>query len=526
MSRFRRWLPWVGGAVLTAALMAWLDPAGGSGLAGYLVVAALCAPLIWLAWQEVAGRDAPRALTAALLVALGLRLGIGIALARALPVHGYADEEGQRDGYVFQDARLRDRDAWALGRGDQPLIRAFVRPQESDQYGGLLFLSAAIYRFLSAGVHRPLMVVLPAAAIGSLAAIFSWAFASMSFGQRAGMIAAWVVALYPDAALLGASQMREPFVICGLALALYGYARVRAGAARPGWTSVLIGVGLALYVSPPYALVLLFVLAVGWLWQGGVRLSWSAAGLTGLAVLALGLTAVAWSAVQGVAGDNPLAVIGDWLLSGARFQMGLLERGSGWVQRMFEITPKWMHLPLATLYGLTRPVLPAALADRTGAVLWQIVEIWRSAGWFAMLPILLYAPAAAAASRERRGLAMYLSLAFWAAAVIVSFRAAGDDWDNPRYRAVFVPLMGAVAGWAWMHARQSGSRWLKRTYWAAIGATLIFLHWYVGRYYGTPRLGVEATFAAMAGFVILYFGGTALVERRKSGNLTAGPPRV
>jgi 4-amino-4-deoxy-L-arabinose transferase-like glycosyltransferase len=511
--RSSRWIPWAAGAAVAALAPAWLDPSGPpfSGLPAYTALAGLCALLAWLTWREVARRDAPRWLGAVLLVALALRLGLAVAMARLLPIYGYPEEDERQAGYIFQDARLRDNDAWALGRSDESLTRAFLRPQESDQYGGLLFLSAAIYRYLSAGVHRPLLVVLPAAAFGSLAALFSWAFAASTIGRRAGAVAGWVVALYPDAVLLGASQMREPFVMAGLALALYGYSRVRLGSSRPGLTAVALGILLALFVSPPYGLVILLVIGLAWLWEGGRRPSWTAVGLLVLAALAIALTALAWTSLQDVQGGNPLSMLGDWLLSSAQYQLSLLEQGSGWVQRLFDLTPKWLHLPLATLYGLTRPLLPAALADRTGAVLWQIVEIWRSLGWFALLPTLVYAPLAALRSSQRRSLALYLGLAFWLAAVVVSFRAAGDDWDNPRYRAVFVPLMGTLAGWAWFHAR---SRWLSRTYVGAIGVALIFLHWYAGRYYGTPRLSLEATLAAMLGFAGLYFGGLALRDRR------------
>jgi hypothetical protein len=526
MRRLRPWLPWLAGGLALAFLLTWLDPAGPSGLPGYAALAAMCTLLFWLAWSSLARPEAARTLAALLLVALGLRLGVGIALARLLPVYGYPNEPGQQAGYVFQDAWLRDRDAWALGRSDRPLTHAFTEPSSSDQYGGMLFLSAAIYRYLSAGVHRPLLVTLPAAAFGALAALFTWAFATSAIDRRAGIVAGWVVTLYPEAVLLGASQMREPFILCGLALALLGYGRMRAGG-RGGLRMLLLGGLIALFVSPPYALVILLLVVLAWLWEGRLRVSWAAVGLAGLAVLALGLTAVAWSAVQDVGGGHPLALVGDWLLRSARFQLVLLERGSGWVQRLFEMTPEWMHLPLATAYGLTRPLLPAALADRTGAVLWQVIEIWRAAGWFVLVPTLAYAVVAALRGGGRRSLVSYLGLAFWVAAVIVSLRAAGDDWDNPRYRAVFVPLMGALAGWAWLHSRQVGRRWLQRAYVGLIGATLIFLQWYAGRYYGTPRLSLEATLAAILGFALLYFGGMALLDRRRAHpRLTGGVREV
>jgi hypothetical protein len=523
VSRLGRWLPWLGGGLLAALATVWLDPRGAplSGVPGYLALAAVCTSIVWLAWRHVTG-DADRSGLAVLLVfALALRLGVGISMARLLPHYGYPEEDGQRTDYIFQDARLRDNDAWALGRSDRPITSAFTDPTSSDQYGGLLYISAAIYRSLSAGLHRPLLVTLPAATFGGLAALFTWAFASMRFGRSVGLLAGWVVALYPDAVLLGASQMREPFIMAGLSLALYGYTRARGGRPRAGVAAGVLGVLVALFVSPPYALVVLLLVGLQWMWEGGLRPGLGV-GLAGLAALAVGLTALAWSGIQDVSGGNPLTLLADWLLQGARFQLLLLERGSGWVQKVFELTPEWTHLPLATAYGLTRPLLPAALADRTGSALWQSVGIWRSLGWFALLPTLLYAPLAALRHAKRRSLLLYLALAFWVAAVLVSLRAAGDDWDNPRYRAVFVPLMGVLAGWVWTHARQFGDRWLGRTYVTVLGATLIFLHWYAGRYYGTPRLSLEATLAVMLGFAVIYVGGMALVDRRRSARLTGG----
>ncbi len=496
-----------------------LDPRGGpfQGLVGYIVVGGICAVLARMAWKEVAGRDTPRTLAVAFGLALALRLGVGIGLTHALPVYGY-DRELQQAGFVFQDAWLRDNDAWALGRSDRPLSNAFLQPQESDQYGGLLWISAAIYRFLSGGFHQPLMVVLLTATIGTLAVLFTWAFASMEFGSRIGSTAGWVVALYPDFVLLSSSQMREPFIVAGLALSLYGYAQIGIGSLRKGAFGLLAGALLALLVSPPSALGILFVAGLGWLWEGrsgGGRAYRALPGFAVLALIAAILTGLTWSAVQGATGDHPLGPIGRWLTEGAQFQLRLLESSSGWVQKLFEATPEWAHMPLATAYGLTRPLLPAALADRTGAALWQAIEIWRAVGWFAVLPVLLYAPVAAMRGVSWRDLSVYLSLLFWAVAVLASYRAAGDDWDNPRYRTALLPVMATVIGWAWWHARGTKSPWLGRSCVVVWGAGLIFTHWFVGRYYGTPRLSLESTLSAMVGCAVLYLGGLAWSDARK-----------
>ena len=47
------------------------------------------------------------------------------------------------------DAYERDQAAWDLGHSGKPLLKAFEgNYRKADQYGGLLFLSAVVYRFL------------------------------------------------------------------------------------------------------------------------------------------------------------------------------------------------------------------------------------------------------------------------------------------------------------------------------------------------------------------------------------------
>ncbi len=116
------------------------------------------------------------------------------------------------------------------------------------------------------------MIVELAAAVGALAVVFTWAFSGMLFGARAGVFAAWTVALYPEAVLLGASQMREPFIITGLAMAFFGLARARIGDSRGAWPPLIGGTLLCLAISPPFGVICVMLLAGAWLWeQGGLR---------------------------------------------------------------------------------------------------------------------------------------------------------------------------------------------------------------------------------------------------------------
>jgi len=71
--------------------------------------------------------------------------------------------------------------------------------------------------------HRPALTVYLSAWISAVGVLITWAFTRKAFNDASARLAGWIVALLPEAVLLGATQMREPFMILGAALALYGY---------------------------------------------------------------------------------------------------------------------------------------------------------------------------------------------------------------------------------------------------------------------------------------------------------------
>jgi hypothetical protein len=89
-----------------------------------------------------------------LLLAFGLRLGFGVFLSFVLPASGY-ETDVQQAGYNSVDAYNRDMQSWELAASDRPLLAAFDKTYAIDQYGGLEFLSALVYRTLSPDAHRP-----------------------------------------------------------------------------------------------------------------------------------------------------------------------------------------------------------------------------------------------------------------------------------------------------------------------------------------------------------------------------------
>ncbi len=120
---------------------------------------------------------------------------------------------------------------------------------------------------------------------------------------------------------------------------------------------------------------------MAWVWERGIRgrsARWLALGVGGLVLLAAFLTVRAWSGLPGSA-SGPAGAITYWL-SGVEFELHKLQLASGWIQDIFGRTPDWAHVPLATLYGMVQPFLPAALMDNSGVVLMRGVMVFARVG--------------------------------------------------------------------------------------------------------------------------------------------------
>ena len=177
------------------------------------------------------------------MLAFMLRILLGIFLTWALPRFGYA-EQVQQAGYYYADAFTRDGQAWHLAGSGLSLWRVFNREFMSDQYGGLLFLSGLIYRLFSPDAHRPYLMILMSAGASALGIPFLISAIQKKFSNQTALIAGWIVCLFPDSLLLGASQMREPYLISLFAVSFW--AVVRLVEQKVDWKSL---VGLALGVT-------------------------------------------------------------------------------------------------------------------------------------------------------------------------------------------------------------------------------------------------------------------------------------
>jgi hypothetical protein len=419
-----------------------------------------------------------------LLAAFALRLGLGVTLMKVLPAAGY-DTEQQNAGYVFFDAYRRDAQALELAQSDAPLTSVFNRQYFTDQYGGYLGLSALVYRGLAGGEHQPLLMLILAAFAGSAGAAFLWLLLGRIGHEPWRKLAGWIFVLYPEAVLLGAAHMRDPYLISFLAMFIWAGLEWHDAGLRRTWPWMAAAVVGLLLFSPGMILPGVAGLAIWLLAENknpGVR--WRTVILVGLAAV-LGVSALAYAlAAPGGTAASPLQVILNWFREASGWDMTLALRNSGMLAHQLEGLPAWFRNAFILLYGLLQPVLPAAIMDNALPLARGLI-IWLSLGWYLLLPLVMYGTLAAFIDRHSadRVRMRWLASLLWFWMALSSLRAGGDVWDNPRYRTLALVFFCLFAAWAIQSAREHGARWLKRIFLIEGIALAFFLQWYASRYY-------------------------------------------
>ena len=516
------------------ALLASLQPGNWIiGWLGFSFLFLLCASLL-----TVSARWAGGGKTLAWMIALAfvLRFSGGVATYLALPVYGYVDED-QSAGFVYTDAHRRDAQAWELAGSDRPITDAFNEKFAYDQYGGLLAFSALIYRYLSPDAHRVLMLVLLSAFMGALGVPFLWKAVSQEWGTKVAFASGWVFALYPESVLLGGSAMREPYLMACSAFALWGFVNwggtrgspfqglrdkplkehTSTGSARRSgllnrqailWIS--LGIVGMLLVSPSVALVTL-VIFLGWHYftsERGRISRWMVVIAVLVFIAGLLILSSALDRQGKLGGGSPIGVINNFMREAVKWDVYQLERGSGWVQKLFDEMPEWLRLPFVTLYGILQPVLPAIFIVPTTSI-WRIIGILRAVGWYTLLPalILTFSASAGVGAEKERKLLMWLSLVVWVWVLLTALRGGGDQWDNPRYRAILFLWQAILAGNVWVWWRETRNAWCLRVIAMEIAFVAVFGQWYANRYL---HIGPQLPFAEMV-TVILGLWGVILV---------------
>ena len=504
------------GLVVGTALAAIQPGAFWRGFAGIS-----CLFILWLSALVGAWRwaGAGRALAWMIALSLALRLAVGVALYVVLPLDGY-NEPDDRAGFVFTDAHRRDDQAWQLASSGRPLWAAFDKSYYTDQYGGLLAVSALSYRLLSPDSHRPLLVLALAALTAAFGVPFFWRASRLLGDEKFAGLASWLYVVYPESVLTGGAQMREPFLLTLIAITCWGFIEWVRANDHKNLLWIAFGFAGLLLVSPGIALVLLLVLAV-WLRLRGepVRMSWPVI-IAAAIVLIAGIIFLGWSVGSRSGGGSAVAITMNWLRDSVNWVIYQLERGSGQVQNVFSKLGAGAQFLFVVGYGITQPVLPPAFLEPT-TFTWHLIAIFRALGWYLVLPLLVYAPMAMRRLKvggERR-VWMWLLGFSWAWIVICSIRAGGGQWDNPRYRLIFEGFQALVVAFAWLSWRQQRDSWLPRVVLAEIICLALFGEWYLARYYligiHLPILVVLSL--SVAGVVLIILGGRVwdLVRRHK-----------
>src|SRR3990172_12744917 len=173
----------------------------------------------------------------------------------------------------------------------------------------------------------------------------------------------------------------------------------------------------------------------------------------------------------------------DWLRYNFCFQSHLAERSSGMLQNLLDsIGERWRFLVILG-YGIAQPVLPAALVDPAASI-WRVINSLRAAGWYLLAPFFSYGVLSIfyPGPQPGRWQRSWLSLACLGWLLVAALNAGGDQWDNPRYRLLFLPWMAYIAAWGWLWSRHRSDPWLWRLV-VLMGMFVgLFLEWYISRY--------------------------------------------
>jgi hypothetical protein len=168
--------------------------------------------------------------------------------------------------------------------------------------------------------------------------------------------------------------------------------------------------------------------------------------------------------------------------------------------------PEWLRLPFVAVYGILQPVLPAALVAPT-VPLWKIIYIFRSVGWYILLPalILSFGAGAGFGLGKKRNVILWFALLTWTWILLAALRGGGDMWDNPRYRTILFVWQAILGGIVWVWWREGRLAWFVRVVVCEVAFLVVFTQWYINRYL---HLGIKLEFPTM---VVLIVGLWAVI---------------
>jgi hypothetical protein len=446
--------------------------------------------------------------------AFGARLAFLILVPIAILFWGYESNRNLK-GLVELDAINAVDSAWHAAHAGGSVLEAWGR-RPGDNTGGITVMGVAVFRLLSMDQERTLLLGLIASALTSLTVIAVYRLASGLFSPGVAKVAAIIAAIYPEAVMIGSSHQQMGYMALILSLGMLAIAGlIRNPSLVPGEpglpnrrnAAVLLVIAFVLSFIVSYQFAILGFLCGAafavWLSDPRKRLGrifWIGAGAAAVALIVLRV--LAWRDV----------IPSDWdyLYSQYQYVYGmaweeftkLTNAGGGdFFQNVLITMEKGQAFLLAAVYGLIRPALPAAIGYRNptahGGVFWQMLNIYRSLGWYLLLPVLIYGTLKSLRGILQRKPETILMLIFWFVAFIGSYRAFGDEWDNPRYRLFAFAPMALLAASAWMAQRETKDPWFKRIVLSFAAAVVSLTVWYILRDYAM------VAFPAVASIIVI-----------------------
>jgi hypothetical protein len=446
--------------------------------------------------------------------AFGSRLVFLFAVPIMMLLWGY---ESNRDlkGLVELDAINATDTAWHAAVSGGSILEAWGRAP-GDNTGGITVMGVALFRLLSPGLERTLLLGLVAAAFTSLTVIVVYRLASGLFSPGVAKAAALVAAIFPEAVMIGSSHQQMGYITLIFSTALLAIAGlilnreadpVEVGLPKRRAAIVLLILSIVLGFVVSYQFSILGIICAGmfavWLSDPRRRIGrvvWIAGGAAIAALILIRVLAM-------------LDVIpSDWDYLYAQYQYlyglawdefnKLMNAGGGdFFQTVLATMEKGPAFLLAGIYGLIRPALPAAIGYRNpaaqGGFFWQLLNLYRSLGWYLVLPVLIYGTLKSLRGILKRNPEVILMVIFWFGAIIGSYRAFGDEWDNPRYRLFVLAPMALLAAWAWMTQREQRDPWFLRIVIPFAVATAALTIWYILRDYAMLN------FAAVPSIIVI-----------------------
>ena len=467
-------------------------------------------------------------------LALALRLAFLITAPVAMMLWGYESNRNYK-GLVQKDAINAVDTAWNQSQLQAPLFEAF-QPGPGDNTGGITTLGSALFRLLTPDMERTLILGLVASFFTSLTVLAVFRLGNGLFSPGVAKTAAFIAAVYPEGVLIGSSHQQMGYITLIFSMALLAVAGVLRN--PPGETEgpglpkrrdavILLAIMavLGLLISRPFTVLGLICIAGFVLWSIHLKPQVARILWIGLGVAAVVLVSIRMLGILDIVSSDsdPLFLIYRYLygMAYAEYDKMIAAGGGDLFQNVLAAMSKGPAFILSAVYGLVRPALPAAIGYRNtsaeGGFFWQLLNLFRSLGWYAVLPVLLYGTLKSLRGFLSRKPETIFMMIFWAVALIGSYRAFGDEWDNPRYRLFALAPMAILAGWAWIIQREERDPWFARIVIPFAAATVSLTAWYILRDYALLDFPAVPSILVMGAITLVAFVLSLFLVRPKKG---------